>query len=130
METIKGRPVIKNQDHPLTIERALQQSFAYWGEHMPPEEARRWAKIASDATDTLKGHFSLVDEDLEIPHGEVLNPEGKATLYLTPDELELALVAYGYNLLEKSGEHIPEELVKVDFLLKEIDEIKARHNGQ
>lgn len=123
MKSFNGRPIIEEQDHPQVVDRALHESIGYWHEHMPPDQANAWVKTAADAWGAVQDGFGLVGD-------EMLEPEGEATLYVSPDQLELALVAYGCNLLDQNHVSNSEigEIVAINGLLRGIDQIKAENS--
>ena len=86
---------------------------------MPQDQAAAWNKIANDAWEALHDGFSIVDD-------EVYRPQGEALLYMNPDQLELALVIHGCELLDQKPPGADADVLAIDGLLKQIDHIKAQ----
>lgn len=119
MNSWHGRLIITAEDHPKILDDALHESIGVWAENQPKEQLERWTKKANDAWDALEGSFAITN-------GEVGRPDGEsAVIFVSPDEMELALVGYGCKLLEAIPDGIPEEIPAINGLLKEIDRIKV-----
>jgi hypothetical protein len=118
MREYKNRPIIEATDSPLIINEALHDSVSYWNKHMDPGQASAWRKKAADAWGAVEDGFSIVGD-------EVQDPEGDALLYVSADELELALVAYGCKLIDAEPPNADAQVVAIDGLLKQIDAIKS-----
>lgn len=118
MKSAAGRPVIEAGDFPRIIDNALHASPLYWHENKSVEEARHWQKTAADAWGALGDGFGIIGEDM-------FRPEGQATLFVAPDDLQLALVAYGCDRLDEGGPGVSTEVMALDGLLKSLDQLKA-----
>lgn len=78
-----------------------------------------WSKTASDAWGAVQSGFGIVG-------GEMYRPNGEAPLFVDPDMLEYALIAYGCEQIDKNGiEAVQEEIVAINGLLQGIDAVKA-----
>ncbi len=117
MRSWHGRPIVESSDSPLTVDAALHESVGYWNEHMPDHLAFAWQKKAADAWGALQDGFSIISNEMH-------NPDGDALLYIAPDELELALVAHGCELIDQKAPNADSETVAIDGLLKQIDHIR------
>lgn len=118
MRSFKGRPVIEGNDSPMLVEDALRASTGYWYSNQPEELADAWQKTAADARGALEDGFRIVDE-------RMLQPNGEATLFVNPDDLELALIAYGSERIEARPHDIDTEIAAINGLLHSIDQLKA-----
>lgn len=118
MKSASGRPVIEGGDFPRVIDDALHASPRYWAENMPEEEAQHWRKTAADAWGALDGGFGIIGEHM-------FRPEGQATLFVAPDDLQLALVAYGCERLDEGGPGVGTEVMALNGLLRSLDQLKA-----
>lgn len=118
MKSFRGRPVITDQDHPATVYAALHESIPYWHKELP-DEATTWVKTANDSWETLADEFR-VDLPPEL-RGAYGNRE--AVLYMSPDQLELALVAYGVHHITNQ-----QEVGKINQLLTNLDGFRADHS--
>jgi len=117
MRSVNGRPLIESTDSPLVIDAALHHSVRFWHAQMPPEEAAAWQKTAADAWGALQDGFGIV-------YDTALRPDGNALLYMHPEELELALVAYGCELLDSPTDATDDEIIAINGLLRQIDTIR------
>lgn len=84
---------------------------------MPPDQADAWPKQAADA-------WGAVEDGFGINGDQVFRPDGDAVLFVKPDDLALALVAYGCELIDKQDPNANAEIVAINGLLKETDRIK------
>ena len=121
MRQYRNRPIIEAFDSPLIIDEALHNSVSYWNKHMGPDQALAWGKRAADAWGAIQDGFSVVGD-------EVHNPDGSALLYISPDELELTLVAYGCEAIDTRQQNANTKVVAIDGLLRQIDVIKSTHS--
>lgn len=118
MKSFAGRPVIEASDSPLLVDDVLHKSAHYWRSYRP-EAQTSWSKTASDAWGAVQTGFGIIG-------GEMYRPDGEARLYVDPDMLEYALVAYGCERIDQEGlESVHEEIVAIDGLLQGIDAVKA-----
>ncbi|HEX3568194.1 MAG TPA: hypothetical protein VHT70_00780 [Candidatus Saccharimonadales bacterium] len=116
MDILRGRPVITGEDYPLTVYKAIHNSVGYLDEVNAPPHLQHGAR---NAYETLRDDFSIMDD-------KVYRPDGTSTLWdMSNDNLELALVAYGCELLDKQPKDVIPEVVAIDSLLREIDHLKA-----
>src|SRR5437868_245619 len=122
MKNVDGFPVIEPSDYPDTVYRALRESVGFWREHMPESEAWQWQHTAHNSWETLVDDHGLMIEDPKLR--EELARHRDSELYMTPDQLELALVAYGCNILDHKTEEPAGEVDRINALLRGIDEIK------
>ena len=116
MKEFKGRPVITEADHPLTVYRALHASIPYANAgnvHLDPYD---WVKRAQDAYGAVGDAFYGVAYDQEAS-----NETAETVIFMSPDQLETALVCYG---LEEGRTN--EEVRRVDELLTSIDGLKQQ----
>jgi len=121
MEINKNRPTITKEDHPGKVLKALRHSHELWPKEHTREESRHWDKKALDAAGAIQDGFLIIDED-QPP----LNPDGKATLYMSADELEYAVVGYGLERLESEEGPSAEELAEINAILHAIDKAQGR----
>lgn len=127
MELWKGRPEITSADHPATVYRALMGSCALWATEQGQAALSVWSKKEQDATGALGDGFGIFD-----PNSEPLNPDGRARLYISTDELEYALVGYGCDLIDadepvganEGATKNADEIARVDDLLRSIDKTR------
>lgn len=117
MQSYRNRPLIEASDSPQVIDNALHESVGFWHANMPSHEAQVWEKVAADAWGAIEDGFSIVGDN-------IFNPDGEAQLYLSNEELELALVAYGCELLDKDTELANDEVVAINGLLKQFDKFR------
>jgi len=122
MKAERGRPVITSGDHPEIIYGALLSSIRYHNaqviDETSREEASRWCKTAQDSYESVQDAFGVGRDGLI----EDWPDRGDATLYMTLDQLEFALVNYGYNAIE-AGETSNAETC-INELLCAIDGLK------
>jgi hypothetical protein len=115
METVKGRPVITKEDDPRTIYDALRVSIRYGNSGQLPTDGRVWIKQAQDASEALGDGFML-----HYGLDEVESSDAHVTLYMSPDQLEYALVCHGLEQLDRG-----ESVQAVDAALLAVDAIKT-----
>src|SRR5579872_1097244 len=99
MKNLNGFPVIEPQDHPEVVDRALRDSLGYWRAHMDEDRAHRWMHTAMNSWETLHDDHGLGIDDLDLR--KEISRHRDSPLYMQPDELELALVVYGCDILDK-----------------------------
>ena len=87
-------------------------------EYMDEGEAFAWNKTAADAWGALGDGFMIIGR-------EALNPDGEALLYMSADQLELALVASGVRHLRENGNVQDGEITALDETLRALDLAKA-----
>src|SRR5581483_4959641 len=97
MKSIDGRPVIESTDYPEVVDKALRQSVRYWRQY-DPDRAMWWHHTAQNSWETLDDDHGLRIEDPQI-RAEYARHRN-SILYMSPDNLELALVAYGCEILD------------------------------
>jgi hypothetical protein len=119
MRIERGRPVIESDDHPVTVNRALHVGASLGNEDRTSDEQFRHGKVFADAWGTLQDHFGIVDLGDEVL---VFRPDGEALLYMTPDQLELAVVVHGLQSIAQGAD---EEVARVDHILRAIDSARA-----
>ena len=120
MEARKGRPEITPGDHPMTVYNALLASHALWYAEQGEAVGFAWTKTAQDARGALRDGFSIIN-----PEKGPLSLDRKALLFMSPDELEYALVGYGCELIDSDKGSNAAEISYVDELLRSIDKIRA-----
>lgn len=117
MKAFKGRPVIEGSDSPQLVDHALRASLKYWDGYKP-DQSSAWRKTAADAWGAVQDGFSIVGD-------QIYRPEGSATLFLSPDDLELALIAYGCEQIDARAPNVEADIVAINGLLKGIEQLKA-----
>src|SRR4051812_45276896 len=115
MKQHKHRPVITKEDHPGVVVRALRESIPYYNQVLP-KHAQAWGKTACDAYEAVQDAFRLDDTGVT----DTTLPDSETIIYMSADQLELALVAYGVKRI-----HEVAEIQKVDQLLVSIDQLKV-----
>lgn len=116
MKQFKNRPVITTHDHPEVIAEALRESIPWYNRHLPGQ-ADAWIKTACDSYETVENDFLLLNPELA-----ATVPEDKESIvYMSPDQLELALVIHGVKHVADAA-----EVHKVDELLASIDELRSQ----
>jgi len=119
MKVERGRPIITSEDYPKIVYDALLESIPYHNANSPRERALAWCKTAQDSYETVHDAFG-------VGYGDPIEDwpsRGDAMLYMTLDQLELALVNYG---CEKIEEKVDDEVTKVNYLLCAIDGLQQR----
>ena len=116
MKVERGRPVIEREDHLRVVFDALIGSIAFYNANMEPDVASWWCKTAQDSYETLNSAFGVSHDGIDTDWPE----RGDATLYMTLDQLELALVNYGY---ESKDDDI---VTSINSLLCAIDSLKRK----
>lgn len=117
MKIERGRPVITREDYPKVVFDALIGSIAFYNANMP-NESSAWCKTAQDSYETLQDAFGVSHDGADADWPE----RGDAMLFMTPSQLELALVNYGCLQIEAGD--TPESIAHVDALLHKLDRIK------
>lgn len=115
MKPSRNGLVITKEDHPQVVVAALRESIPYYNRNLP-DQADAWVKAACDAHEAVEDAFGLRFPDLS--SGAL--PDKESIIYMTPDQLELALVIHGVHHITQAA-----EVQKVDKLLASIDQIKA-----
>jgi hypothetical protein len=117
MRIINGRPLIEHQDYPAVVSEALHDSAGLSAEYLDEGQSFAWRKIAADGWGAIEDGFTIIGD-------EVLNPRGEAQLYMSPDQLELALIASGYMRLKQNNYLPDEKIYALDVALTELDRAK------
>jgi hypothetical protein len=113
MQSWHGQPIITAEDHPEVIRDALKESHR--DEDFPKADVIGWYHTATNAQETLEGTFQL-----RHPNYRQLTGNERTIIYVWPNDLELALVAYG--LKHEADQRV---LGEVDELLLSLDAVKA-----
>lgn len=121
METWKGRPEITGSDHPNTILKALRNSTEVWSREHTHEQTRFFNHHAQNGAEAIQGGFGILDEDID-----PFNPDGKAILYMSMDDLEYTMVGYGVKLLEDDPQSNLKEIAEIDAVLGAIDKVRKQ----
>lgn len=121
MKISDGFPIIQPTDHPITVYKALHASPGLLQGAGNEEADGRWLKVVQDAEGALQDGFGIVT-----PDNEPLMPDGEATIYVDPSDLELGLTAYGASLIEANDPHQAEEIKRVDQLLRTLGDLTIR----
>ncbi len=120
MEIHRGRPVIQSADHPLIIIEALRETGQAWQDNRPPAEVFQWVGYGNaNAWGSIEDIFNIIGDEVFRPHSETV-------IYMSLDQLEFTLVAYGYQLLDQGEEINKDKILKIDELLSKIDELSGR----
>lgn len=122
MELVGGRPLIQSEDFPQTIVRALRYS-AWAGYEDMSSNWPRWDwstldHIAHNEWERIEDGFAIVGD-------EMYRPDGEQLVYLSPDHLEFALVAYGCKLLSNPDARTDREIAQIDTILHHIDRART-----
>ena len=88
---------------------------------MPEHDAFNWVQTAQDGYEAVQDGFGIVDAA-----NEPLRPNGKANLYMTLGQLELALVCFGCEMLDDpEQEDAMMKVANIDELLVSIDTLRT-----
>ena len=118
MKVERGRPVIEREDHLRVVFDALIGSIAFYNANMEPDVASWWCKTAQDSYETLQSALGVSHDGIDTDWPE----RGDATLYMSLDQLELALVSHGCVQIDNGDS---QDVAMVDTLLHKIDDAKV-----
>ena len=122
MEVRDGRPVITKHDHPTTVYKALLRSTSFPRDNESSVTSWVWSKTAQDSWDTLRDSFGFIHPDQE----ELWQPDGKARLFMSMDDLERTMVEYGVRMLDQDPVKYDNEINRVNEVLIAIDKALKR----
>lgn len=121
MEIWRGRPIITGNDHPVTVYKAILRSVALANSELTSEDSASWRKTAQDSWETLRDGFGFIHPDQEL-----WRSNGEARLYMSMDDLEYIMVAYGVRMLDENPTKYDDEINRANEVLVAIDKALNR----